>query len=173
MPGFNWVIVKEFEKAVPFFTRALDIDPDNEVYHNNIGNVFKAQGILPEAKKHFSVSLRLNPLQAVIHNDLGKVLVDLYGLGEIYSRFFRNLEKYRGNYPADVVPLQDKIEEVSGHFSRAVELNPGFADAHNNLGAVLVCLGRFDQAVLSFQEALRVKPDFVLARQNLEKVMKK
>ena len=43
---------------------------------------------------------------------------------------------------------------------------------HNNLGIALARKGKIEDAVVHFREALRIKPDFVGARNNLRKVLK-
>ena len=50
---------------------------------------------------------------------------------------------------------------------RALELEPGYAEAHNNIAAGLASLGRWDEAIAAAREALRLRPDFPLARNNL------
>jgi FkbM family methyltransferase len=51
--------------------------------------------------------------------------------------------------------------------TEALKLQPGFSQAYNNLGLALVELGRYTEAELALETALRLAPDFVLARNNL------
>lgn len=50
---------------------------------------------------------------------------------------------------------------------RALALNPGLAEAHNNIAAAHAELAQWQAAVDAAQEALRIKPDFQLAKNNL------
>lgn len=52
-------------------------------------------------------------------------------------------------------------------FSRAIELDQGYAEAYGNRGATLHALKRFDEALDSYQTALRHKPDFIQALFNM------
>ena len=42
-----------------------------------------------------------------------------------------------------------------------MELNPDFADAHNNLGSVLKDLDQLEQSSECFKKAIKLKPDYV------------
>jgi len=54
------------------------------------------------------------------------------------------------------------------HFKRALEANPNFAEAEDNLGGELAKLpGREREAVEHFEAALRIHPDFPMALLNL------
>ena len=44
-------------------------------------------------------------------------------------------------------------------FRRALSLRPDYAEAHYNLGNALLDLGRTDEAIRHFQEAVAFKPD--------------
>ena len=46
---------------------------------------------------------------------------------------------------------------------------PADAELQNNLGAALAQTGRPAEALRRFQEALRLRPDFARARENLER----
>ena len=50
----------------------------------------------------------------------------------------------------------------------ALELEPDFAEAYNNMGAVLSFQGKYEEAIAYFSQALRVKPHYPEARTNLE-----
>src|SRR5690606_28450968 len=52
------------------------------------------------------------------------------------------------------------------HYDKALELQPSLAEAHNNRGAALQVLGRHCESRSTFETALRLKPDFAVARLN-------
>jgi adenylate cyclase len=49
-------------------------------------------------------------------------------------------------------------DDAIARLQLALDLNPNFAWAHGNLGFALTCLGRGDEAVAPFNEALRLSP---------------
>ncbi|MBI3451181.1 MAG: tetratricopeptide repeat protein [Acidobacteria bacterium] len=59
------------------------------------------------------------------------------------------------------------FEAGEAAFRRAVDLDGGLAEAHNNLGLALSRLGRPDEAVGSFERALQIRPDLAAALNNL------
>ena len=46
-------------------------------------------------------------------------------------------------------------------------LKPDYAEAHSNLGTTLKELGRLDEAVASYNQAIALKPDYAEAHSNL------
>jgi tetratricopeptide (TPR) repeat protein len=50
----------------------------------------------------------------------------------------------------------------------AFEIRPNYAEAWNNIWAAYNKLGRYDEATAACEQALRYKPDFELARNNLQ-----
>ncbi|MCB2074053.1 MAG: tetratricopeptide repeat protein [Novosphingobium sp.] len=60
-----------------------------------------------------------------------------------------------------------KLEKAALGFGKVVEIDPGQAQAHYNLGLVLAVMGRFDEAIECYQAAIRLKPDYALAFSNL------
>ncbi|MFQ5586970.1 MAG: tetratricopeptide repeat protein, partial [Thermodesulfobacteriota bacterium] len=51
-------------------------------------------------------------------------------------------------------------------------MNPQRGDVYNNLGVIYAQLGSLNQAIMAFQEALRLKPDDPRAQQNLERALR-
>ena len=63
--------------------------------------------------------------------------------------------------------LQMQGKEALHALQKAAELLPDDAQAQNNLGIVLVDLGRLDDAMASYRRALALKPDYAEAHYNL------
>jgi len=53
---------------------------------------------------------------------------------------------------------EGKLREAADGFAAAVRRQPGFAEAHFNLGLVDEELGKYDEAIVSLREALKLKP---------------
>jgi len=49
-----------------------------------------------------------------------------------------------------------------------VRLRPDHAEAHNDLGVALIDTGRLEEAIVHFEKALQLAPDFPDARYDLD-----
>ena len=52
-------------------------------------------------------------------------------------------------------------------FYKALKLEPGYVEAHYNLGISLTHLGRVEEAILSYTKAIELKPDYTSAHDSL------
>ena len=52
-------------------------------------------------------------------------------------------------------------------YRKAIQLNPHLAEAHSNLGNILIDLGKLKEAELSYRKAIEIKPDFAKAYYSL------
>jgi tetratricopeptide (TPR) repeat protein len=59
------------------------------------------------------------------------------------------------------------LQRAADAYRRAIEIDPEFAEAHANLGAVLARLGEYEQAVAAYDRALSLNPKLNAARVNL------
>jgi tetratricopeptide (TPR) repeat protein len=62
---------------------------------------------------------------------------------------------------------QGKEKEAWAHYTRALEINPNYADAQYNLGALLVRQGKDQEAMAQFTKTLRIKPSHAEAHHDL------
>ena len=60
-----------------------------------------------------------------------------------------------------------KLSKAEVGFRKAAELNPNYADAHNNMGNVLQDQGKLDEAIAAYQRALKLKPNHAEAHNNM------
>ena len=62
---------------------------------------------------------------------------------------------------------KDQFLEAEVKYRQAIEVDPNFFQAHNNLGVLLLKQGILPEAVSAFQKALSIKPDYLVALENL------
>ena len=60
-----------------------------------------------------------------------------------------------------------KFEDAIDCFSKSLKINPNYAEANNNMGALLKTIGRTKESVAYFEKAINIKPDFSNAYNNL------
>ena len=66
-----------------------------------------------------------------------------------------------------VLANQKNFDKAITNYKKSIEINPNYAEGHNNLGGVLYKLGKFNKAIDSYQRAIKIKPDFAEAYNNL------
>ena len=129
-------------------------------------------GRLAEAENGYRQVLKVDPMRADAHTNLGAVLFELGRIDEAAASYGRALE-ISPDCPDTLNNLAlmrrrlgqvDGIEEI---YRRALAIRPDFAEAHNNLGSLLIDLARLDEAIAHFERALEAQPDFIDAHRNL------
>ncbi|MDD5249700.1 MAG: tetratricopeptide repeat protein [Rhodocyclaceae bacterium] len=60
-----------------------------------------------------------------------------------------------------------ELDAALACYRQAVDIDPGYAEGHNNLGAALLQQGRNDEAIACCRRALALKPDLVQPHVNL------
>ena len=65
---------------------------------------------------------------------------------------------------------EQKMGKSDHHYLKSIEADPRNPSVHNDFGSSLAGRGRLEEGRKHFSEALRLKPDFPLARKNLAKV---
>ena len=69
--------------------------------------------------------------------------------------------------------MVSEIDTAARLFREAIRIKPDFAEAYNNLGAMLDANGQLTEAIGAFREAIKIKPDFGLAHANLGLALKR
>lgn len=126
---------ERFEEAEACFRRVIAIDPRDVDALFHLGALLKRRIQLEEAARTFRLALRHAPENPHLWMSLGDV-----GVARL---------------------TQDSLREAAECFRKALELRPGLAAAHFTLGHVHHFGGRLDEAVRSYQAALKLAPEMV------------
>lgn len=126
------------DEALMAKKKAVELAPDDEGAHGNLGNALQAKGCLGEAEQSFRRALAIRADFAEAHGNLGNVLNE-----------------------------QGRCAEAEMTFRHALTLRADYPEAHCNLGIALLRLGRISEAESSFRSALAIKPDYSEAHSNL------
>jgi tetratricopeptide (TPR) repeat protein len=187
--GVLAVSVNKADAALPLFKTALEANPKIEQFWvSYIDALVKAkhlkdakQAIKKAKKKGFNAK----KLQALLSQSKGTVDTKVPSEEQLTSL----LEHYQNRRLSDAETLAISITQdfpkhqfawkvlgaVLGATDRnleavdanqtAVALSPQDAEAHSNLGNTLKELGRLDEALASYTQAITLKPDYAEARQ--------
>ena len=169
--------VGNHEVALQYIGRAIGLQGDVALFHNNLGESHRALRRIPEAITCFRRALELKPDFAEAQNNLGIAFKDQGNLGEATACFHRALE-LRPDYAeahnnlGNALMDQGKLHEATACWRRALELRPDYAEAHNNLGNALIGQGKLHEATACWRRALELKPDYAEAHINLGDALK-
>ena len=74
------------------------------------------------------------------------------------------------NIMGAVLAGQGNLNEATQNYKKSLEINPGYAQAHNNLGIAYQKLNKASYAIDSYEKAISLKNDFAEAYNNLGNV---
>jgi hypothetical protein len=140
------VQIGRWRNSATLFEYAESLVPDNRMIENNLGTILGESGRYDEAAAHFAKALRTEP-------DFLEVISD----AEIRTNVGLLLVR------------QGKLAEAMEQLNEALRLNPNSAETHEALGAALAMSGKAEQSITHFLAALRIRPDWALARDNLKR----
>ncbi|MCU0547382.1 MAG: tetratricopeptide repeat protein [Oscillatoriaceae cyanobacterium Prado104] len=125
------------DAAITYYQKALDLKPELAVLNFNLGNSFLQLYNYEAGINHYRKALEFNPEWPEVHANMGNALSMLGQLEEADISYQQAL-KFKPDW-AEVycrmghIKKQDKPLEAIEHFQRAIELNPKYSEAHQQL----------------------------------------
>ncbi|OQS05600.1 UDP-N-acetylglucosamine-peptide N-acetylglucosaminyltransferase, partial [Thraustotheca clavata] len=147
----------QLEKAIAHYKEAIRLAPDFADAYSNLGNALKESGQHAEAIEAYKKAIALRPEFAIAHGTL-------LSTPSVSSQISGNLA---GSY-FDA----NQVELAITTYRTAIQLEPNYPDAYNNLGNALREIGQLEQAISCYRTALRLKPDHPHAYNNLGNALK-
>ena len=74
------------------------------------------------------------------------------------------------NNLGDLYSRRGDLKQAEWHFKKAIEINPSYADAMHNLANTYVMMGKFEEAIKWYEDALKNKPSLWQSQRQLEAV---
>jgi tetratricopeptide (TPR) repeat protein len=163
---------ERFGEAVDLYRRAIELRPRNSELHSNLANALSAGGDHEQAERELRHAIELSPDFAEAHANLAAVLVR-QGNYEQAIDAARHAIALKPTY----VDSYFNLSAAYGHLGRwreaeetcraALAINPRHADTHFHLGVILQEQGRLTEAAAAYENAAKLRGEFIQALVNL------
>jgi len=166
------------DDAIALNKKCIETDPDDEQGYNNIGNIYRRLGNPKEAEAWYRKAIRADSDFAGSYNNLGIVLQEQGRLKEAEDQYLVCLKKSqetkdvsRHDYAVVLNSLgtlyynrsqtdPSYLAKAKAKFQEALQADPKYPEAHNNLGAVLGREGRSEEALREYETAVTLEPRY-------------
>lgn len=163
----------DFE-SVPFFRRAIELDPNFALAYARLGTVYSNLGQLAESRAATTKAYELRERVS----DRERYYIEARYHTTVSEDLDRAIDTYKlllATYPDDYAALantglllrqQGRVSEAIPMLEAATKAGPDQPNAHANLGYALMDAGRFEDARLAFEQAVKLQ-DSTSARSGL------
>jgi Tfp pilus assembly protein PilF len=141
--GTVYMDLRQWKRSEDALRRAQEINPRASEVFFALGEVYRRQGKLAEAEKELQEGLKLNNRSPQGHFTLGRV-------------YWQRAE----------------ITKAGPEVGRALQLKPDFAEAHLLAGNILLRARQPENALVEFEEYLRLAPNGEFAAQTRDIIQK-
>ena len=171
--AYAYVQTEMYDDAIEHYQKAIALNPDKEwtsIVCQALGSIyFQIKDNHEAAIASFQAGSILDPENNEIHLSLGDVYMASNDIDKAIRAYCDsiqiNSEDYRAYAKAGIALWEkDYIEEAIVAYHRAIELNPEYDIANNNLGVIyLDGIGTPDEALSYFKNAIESNPNYTLA----------
>jgi tetratricopeptide (TPR) repeat protein len=135
--GFSFSINGEDQKALQFFKKATEADPNDSGAWSGLGSCYAGLNSPEEAIRAYKHAIDANPGDEAAYFHL--------------ANYFARLGRF---------------DEAISAYQAAIALNPHFEAAYFNLGVVYARIGRYDEGRQAFEAVVRLDPEAMPAHYN-------
>ncbi len=153
--------------AMSHYRTALSLKPNDTEVHHKLGNLLVNQGRVEEGMGHFRQALAIKPKDANAHINLG-VLFARTGQSDAALNHLQQAIHLQPDlavahaHLGHILSGQGRLDEAACCFQQALTLSPT-PDLYFILGKTREEQGQTENAIVHFQAALQLKPDYIEA----------
>lgn len=175
--GLHDQLAGRISEAIGKYQCALELGPDFDDVHNNLGAALAGQGRFDEAIAHYRRAIALQPRNAAAHGNLGAALAAQRHFAEAIAHYQAalalNPDSAGVHYNlAIVLGAQGRTSEAVAHYQSAIGLRDAYAEAHNNLANLLEAQARPEEALAHYERAIAINPRHAEAHNNLGNMLR-
>ena len=170
--GFSFSIDGQNQKALEYFKKATENDPNSTTAWYGLGYCYAGQNSSTDAIAAYKQAIQTNPTNAFSHFHLGNYLNKLGRFDEAIEAFKQviaiNPEFEEAYFNLGIIYLKaGRLEEGKEAFQHVTRINPESNTAHYNVAVTCTRLGQYAEAVEAYKKAILIQPDFTEAHFNL------
>ncbi|MCH8150215.1 MAG: tetratricopeptide repeat protein [Planctomycetes bacterium] len=174
--------LERYEEAERSLREAVRLAPGNADAHFALGNVLRAQKRIDEAVDQYEKTIAARATYARAYINLGNILSDR-GQTDDAAKYFLSVIEMDSPHVEPVFIAraffnlgngfvrQGNRRQAIESYKSALEVYPGYYNAHYGLGLVFIGLDRVDDAIAAFRATLELEPNHRDARQALDQAM--
>lgn len=158
--GLLYVDAKEFKKAIPYFTKAIELKPDKGEYYNNRGGCYSNLNDFSHALEDFNKAVELMPgsgkaylNRSMMHFSLGHITPAVNDLEQAYKLKTGDIPK--GYYDQLNIAFQN---EIISTYTVKIDQNPAEAINYNIRGVAYFNLKNLSKALIDYNKAIELDP---------------
>jgi tetratricopeptide (TPR) repeat protein len=134
----SFIQASYWQNSQALWNHTLSVTGDNDVAHNNLGNLFLERRDLDSAIPHFEAALEIRSRSSATHYKAGSALIE--------------------NSLASVLVQKRRQSEAIAHYENAISLRPDYGDPYLNLGNLLSQQGQTTEAIGQLRKAAATQP---------------
>ncbi len=153
----------DVEKAISFYRKAIEINPQNDRALNSLGALLLEQKKVGEAIEFLGKGIAVAPENPLLHYNYGRTLAACGKIPESiveYREAVRLSPKLTNAWRDLGIALykQKELAESEQCFLKAIDLDPQNGDVYYNLGLAQMEQGKLDLAAPNFLQVIRINP---------------
>jgi tetratricopeptide (TPR) repeat protein len=179
--GWYYSLSGDIQQSEREYKQAIELKPDFVTACSDLGDIYMKKQDFNNAEKMYSRALEQGMKNSRLYNNLGILYVQLNVLDKA-NLFYQRAIAHEKNSPeprlglAYVYSQQGKFDQALSELKVLLKINPDFAMAYYQLGAIYEKLGQKEEAVDAYRSYIEMQPngsEAVEARQSIEKLEKK
>ena len=164
--GLFYLNNNNIDEAIKCFNKSLSLNPKNHLAWNALGLAQSMKANFENSIRAFEKALEVNPQFSEAHNNLGTIYFELGQYEKAEAEYRKAL--LDPTYPSRELPyynlarlyfVQDRLDEAYDNIQKSIQAKNRFAMAHNLRGMILEKLGELEEAVVAFEQAVKIVPE--------------